>query len=173
MLFATASLFAQSQFRTGDVIISEDKLRFLDSLNKYRTEAGVPPVKYSFEVDSLPKLRLKTILDHLQNISEFQYNKDFKKHLHHNFFEDATKFDKENIHADSTIAPLAECSARLQYDDNLDTIAKLFQGWKNSPSHWDAMMDSQFIFVSIYFEKTDKGFLASLVLSNKNKLKKK
>ena len=77
ILLSTVSLFAQSQFKTGDIITTEDKLRFLDSVNKYRIEAGVAPLKYSFQEDSLARLRVNTLFNHAESLTEEEYQADF------------------------------------------------------------------------------------------------
>ena len=82
----STSLYAQSKLKTGDFITREDKLRFLDSLNKYRIEAGVKPLKYSFQEDSLARLRTRTLFKHIDSISEETYNSDIMEHNHFNFF---------------------------------------------------------------------------------------
>lgn len=73
MFFATLSIFAQSQFKPGDVITKEDKLRFLDSVNSYRVLAGVKPFVYTFEEDSVALLRVKTLLNLVETLTEEEY----------------------------------------------------------------------------------------------------
>jgi len=179
MLFATASLFAQSQFKTSSIISNEDKLRFLDSLNKYRVLAGVKPLQYNFQEDSLARLRVGTIFNHVNSISEEEYKSNFIENLHFNYFEDIEKYIKENIHKDSVITWDAECSARLsKLAFPEDMVNELFNGWKNSKPHWEIMLDAKFEFISLYWFmdverhiRERKGTFASLVLFSKDKTK--
>jgi hypothetical protein len=79
-------LYAQSNLKTGDIIPREDKLRFLDSLNKYRIEAVVTALEYSFQEDSLARMRTTTLFKHIDSISEETYNSYIMEHNHFNFF---------------------------------------------------------------------------------------
>jgi hypothetical protein len=92
ILLSTVSVFAQSQFKTGNIITTEDKLRFLDSLNKYRIEAGVPALEYSFQEDSLARLRTRTVFNYIEQIGEDEYKLNPLENLHFNFVEDIKKY---------------------------------------------------------------------------------
>ena len=171
----STSLYAQSNLKTGDIITREDKLRFLDSLNKYRLEAGVQPLEYSFQEDSLARLRTTTIFNHIDSISEEEYDSDWLEHLHYKFIEDVRKYDKQLVHKDTVLNWSAECSARLSrlsYPDDL--IDELFHGWKNSIEHWKVMLDPKFKYIVLNWfidnqrtMRNRKGTFASLVLFNK------
>ena len=175
MILISTSVFAQSKFKTGDVITTKDKLRFLDSLNKYRIEAGVQPLVYSFQEDSLARLRTTTIFNHVDSISEEEYTSDWLEHLHYKFIEDVRKYDKQLVHKDTVLNWSAECSARLSrfsYPDDL--IDELFHGWKNSKEHWKVMLDPKFKYIVLNWfidnqrtMRNRKGTFASLVLFNK------
>jgi len=175
ILLSTVSIFAQSQFKTGDVITTKDKLRFLDSLNKYRIEAGVPALEYSFQEDSIARLRTRILFNHIDSISEETYNSDIMEHNHFNFLEDIKRYDKKNVHPDTVLNWSAECSARLSrlsYPDDL--IDELFQGWKNSKEHWKIMLDPRFKYIVLDWLidnqrhiRIRKGTFASLVIFNK------
>ena len=175
-LLLSTSLYAQSKFKTGDIITKEDKLRFLDSLNKYRLEAGVQPLEYSFQEDSLARLRTRTLFKHIDSISEETYKSDIMEHNHYNFFEDVSKYDKEVVHKDTVLSWSAECSARLSrlsYPDDL--IDEFFHGWKNSKEHWKIMLDPRFKYIVLDWIidnqrhiRIRKGTFASLVLFNKS-----
>ena len=174
-LLLSTSLYAQSKFKTGDIITREDKLRFLDSLNKYRLEAGVPPLEYSLQEDSLARLRTTTIFNHIDSISEEEYDSDWLEHLHYKFIEDVRKYDKQLVHKDTVLNWSAECSARLSrllYPDDL--IDELFHGWKNSKEHWKVMLDPKFKYIVLDWfidnqrtMRNRKGTFASLVLFSK------
>jgi hypothetical protein len=180
-LFAVTSVFAQSQFKTGDTITTEDKLRFLDSLNKYRILAGVEPLEYSFQEDSLSKYRTLTLFKHVDSISEEEYKSDITENQHHLFFEDVIKYEKRHIHIDTVINWSAECSARLsKYNIPDDLVNELFQGWKNSKAHWNMMLDPRFEFIVLDWFldnqrhiKLRKGTFSSLVLFTKKLVKSK
>lgn len=181
MILSTVSILAQSQFKTGDVITSEDKLRFLDSLNKYRIAAGVPALEYSFQEDSLAKLRTKTLFKHIDSISEETYNSDVMEHNHFNFIEDVLNYEKQHIHIDTVVNWSAECSARLNklYQVH-DMVDELFHGWKNSSEHWKIMLDARFKYIVLDWFidnqrhiRLRKGTFASLVLFDKKIVKSK
>jgi len=180
ILFGTMSLMAQSQYKTGDTITTEDKLRFLDSLNKYRILAGVEPLEYSFQEDSLAKLRTETIFKHVDSISEEEYRLNPLENLHFNFVEDIKKYITENIHQDSVLYWSAECSARLsKLNSPDDLIDELFQGWKNSKAHWKVMLDGRYTSISLFWHidnyrhiRKRKGTIAALVLFKKDMTKK-
>ena len=174
-LVLSTSLYAQNKLKTGNIITREDKLRFLDSLNKYRLEAGVPPLEYSLQEDSLARLRTTTIFNHVDSISEEEYDSDWLEHLHYKFIEDVRKYDKQLVHKDTVLNWSAECSARLSrllYPDDL--IDQLFHGWKNSKEHWKVMLDPKFKYIVLNWfidnqrtMRNRKGTFASLVLFNK------
>ena len=180
ILLSTVSVFAQSQFKTGDIITTEDKLRFLDSLNKYRIEAGVAPLKYSFQEDGMAKLRTKTLFEHINSISEEEYKSDIMEHNHFNFFEDVLKYEDQYIPIDTVVNWSAECSARLNrlsYPNDL--IDELFHGWKNSKEHWKIMLDPRFKYIVLDWIidnqrhiRIRKGTFASLVLFDKKLVEK-
>ncbi len=175
ILFGSMSLMAQSQYKTGDTITTQDKLRFLDSLNKYRILAGVEPLEYSFQEDSLAKLRTETIFKHIDSISEEEYKSDWMEHQHHRFIEDVRRYDKSNIHKDTVINWSAECSARISKLNNPDDLVdELFQGWKNSKAHWKMMLEPKFKYIVLDWFidnqrhiRQRKGTIASLVLFSK------
>lgn len=176
MLFATASLFAQSQFKTGDVITLEDKLRFLDSVNKYRVLAGVKPLVYSFEEDSLARLRVRTLFNHIETLTEEEYQADWKNHGHFNLRKDIKDYDHNNVVIDSFIQMYGECSARLsRLSAPEDLVKELFNGWKSSKlGHWELMLspDYETLSLSWFLDnqrhiRIRKGTFASLVLIKK------
>ena len=180
ILLSTVSLFAQSQFKTGDVITTEDKLRFLDSLNKYRIEAGVPALEYSFQEDSLARLRVNTLLNHVETLSDEEYKSDWQNHLHFNLRKDIKAYDKSNVVIDSFINMYGECAARLsRFSDTDNMVDKLFQGWKNSKPHWELMLNPNYKTISLFWFidnhreiRIRKGTFASLVLLKKAKEEK-
>ena len=152
-----------------------DKLRFLDSLNTYRAIAGVPPLRYSFQEDSLAKLRVSSIYRHIDSIGEEEYKRDIIEHQHYNWEHDWHTYDKKNIHPDTVLSHYAECTARLsklfEYDEMFD---KLFQGWKNSSEHWKIMMSPKYEYITLHFAldnhkhlRLQKGYFAALVLFSK------
>ena len=150
MILVSTSVFAQAQFKTGNIITTEDKLRFLDSLNKYRIEAGVPALEYSFQEDSLARLRTRTVFNYIEQIGEDEYKLNPLENLHFNFVEDIKKYIIENIHEDSVLYWSAECSARLSKLNQADDLVnELFHGWKNSKEHWKVMLDDRYTSISL------------------------
>ena len=182
MILVSTSVFAQSQFKTGDVITTEDKLRFLDSLNKYRIEAGVQPLEYSFQEDSLARLRVKTLFNHAESLTEEEYQADWKNHGHFNLRKDIKDYDHNNIVIDSFIHMYGECSARLsRLVEPDDLVSQLFNGWKNSKlGHWELMLSPDYETISLFWFMDNKrsviirkGTFASLVLIKKTINEKK
>jgi hypothetical protein len=175
-LFTVTSVFAQSQFKTGDTITTQDKLRFLDSLNKYRILAGVEPLKYSFRQDILASLRIETILNRIESINETEFKSEILGHMHFNLRNDVVDFETNHIPLDSFIQIYGECSARLsKLSAHDDLVSTLFNGWKNSKEHWKIMLDSSYEYISLNWfidNKKDvkfrKGTIASLVLIKYN-----
>lgn len=174
------SMIAQTQSKTGDIITNTDKLRFLDSLNKYRIEAGVPALEYSFQEDSLAKLRVKTLFNHVDSLSEEEYKSDWQNHLHFNLRKDIKAYDKSNVVIDSFINMYGECAARLsRFNETEDLINELFQGWKNSKAHWELMLSPNYKTISLFWFidnqrefRLRKGTFASMVLLKKAKEEK-
>jgi len=172
LLLVSTSLFAQTSFKTGDVITTEDKLRFLDSLNKYRELAGVKPLKYSFRQDTLAAMRTETIFNHIESVTEEEYKSNWLEHLHFNLRDDIKKFDKKHIPIDSFINMYGECSARLsKLNSSEDLVSELFNGWKNSKLHWECMLNPNYEYIALNWFKDNqrhirerKGTIASLVL---------
>ena len=181
MILVSTSVFAQSQFKTGDIITNEDKLRFLDSVNKYRIEAGVKPLEYSLRQDILASIRIETILNRIENITETEYKSEILNHMHFNLRKDVVDFETNHIPLDSFIQIYGECSARLsKLSTHDDLVSTLFNGWKNSKEHWKIMLDSSYEYISLNWfldNKKDvkfrKGTIASLVLIKYNIVTKK
>jgi hypothetical protein len=176
MMLISNFSFAQTGFKTGDTITTFDKLRFLDSLNKYRALAGATPVKYSFQEDSLARLRVSTIYKHVDSIGEVEFRKNVVEHQHHNWEADWYSYDKKNVHPDTVLAYYAECTARLhKLVEVEDMVDKLFNGWKNSPEHWEVMMDSKYEYVTFDWFidnqkhiRLRKGVFSALVFFSKD-----
>lgn len=175
LLFLVHGLCFSQSNRTGNFITKEDKLRFLDSLNAYRAEIGSIPLQYSFQEDSLARLRVATIFRHVDSISESEYKSDYVAALHYKFKDDIRDYDKKNVHPDTVLAFHGECSARLsKLSEPDDLISELFQGWKNSPEHWEMMLDSKYQHMMLYwFIDNDrhirlrKGTIAVLLMYTK------
>jgi hypothetical protein len=53
-----------------DLVSMRDKRIFLDSMNLYRSELGLKKVRYSVEVETLAKIRTKTIYNHLKTLTQ-------------------------------------------------------------------------------------------------------
>lgn len=169
-------VLAQGQFKTGDIITTEDKLRFLDSVNKYRVLAGVKPLVYSFEEDSLANLRVKTLFNHADTLTEEEYQADWKNNGHFNLRKDVKDYDRSNVVIDSFIHMYGECSARLsRLSAPEDLVSELFNGWKSSKlGHWELMLspDYETLSLSWFLDnkrniRMRKGTFASLMLVKK------
>jgi hypothetical protein len=106
----------------------------------------------------------------LKEISDTTTVKELRKnylyHLHFGMYLDISLFDvrlemnkKKNY---SMISP-GECIA-LFFQDESNMVEALFNGWKGSPSHWDAMMGESNDTIALEMKKTDKGIIACLIL---------
>lgn len=176
LVFMSQIVFAQSQFKTGDIITKEDKMRFLDSVNKYRIEIGVPPLKYSFQEDSLARLRVMTIFRHIDSIGDVEWKKDIMEAQHYRFSEDIQQYDKNNVHPDTVLSWQGECTARIGKLYKIeDLVDELFHGWKNSPAHWELMLDSTYEYMVLDWFidnqrhiRLQKGYFSALVLFSKD-----
>ena len=113
LLFLVHGICLSQINRTGNIVTNEDKLRFLDSLNAYRLEIGSVPLQYSFQEDSLARLRVATIFKHVDSISESEYKSDYVAALHYKFKDDIRAYDKKNVHPDTVLAFLILTTRKL------------------------------------------------------------
>ena len=172
--------FVNARDTDGYTLTASDKLRFLDSLNYYRAKSGVPLLKYSFQEDSLAKLRVVTIYRHIDSLHKADIKYDYLKELHFRYDEDILSYDKKNVHPDTVLAWQGECSAHLsRFKSSSDWTMDLFNGWKNSPAHWEMLMESKYEYAVLHlYSDTDRyfkfrlGSIASLVLFSKGINKK-
>jgi hypothetical protein len=171
----TSNLYAQSEFESPYLFTKEQKIEFLDSLNKYRDSLGVPKVQYSFQEDSLSRLRISSIFNHIDSIGEEEYKKDIIENQHHNWKQDWDNYDKNNVDSDTVLSEYAECTARLSrlYNSD-DLVTRLFKGWKNSPAHWKEMMNPKYQYITLdcFIDnyrhiRLRKGYFSALVLFSK------
>jgi hypothetical protein len=172
---------AQSDIKTWKNINKADKIRFLDSLNLYRVLADVPLLQYSFQEDSLSRLRVHNIFRHVDSIGEIEFKKDIVENLHYHWQEDWDLYDRKNVHPDTVLSFYGECTARLgKLKEIDDMISELFHGWKNSPPHWEAMLSPDYQYITIdwiddsqYIDNGKplpyrRGYFAALVLFSKD-----
>ena len=168
---------------TDDTIRTVDKLRFLDSVNKYRIQKGIAPLVYSFHDDKLARYRVKTIYKHIDSISDQEYLSNYMTHLHYKFEKNLIAYDNKYIHRDSIITAAGECVARLDKMSLIvrsDLVNNIFQGWKNSQAHWKEMMCPDYTYMVLHWHidkerdyDLQKGGIFSLVLFNKVLAKKR
>ena len=168
---------------TNDTIRPEDKLRFLDSVNKYRIQKGIAPLKYSFHDDRLAKIRVRTIYKHVDTLSDEEYKSNYLQHLHYKFEKNLIGYENKYVPMDSVITAAGECAAglpKITFIIRTDMVNKIFQGWKNSPAHWKEMMCPDYTYIVLHWhidKKRDydlqKGGIFSLVLFNKVLAKKR
>ena len=179
-LFICFILFSTSGYTfatetDGYALTPSDKLRFLDSLNYYRAKIGAPMLRYSFQEDSLARLRVATIYRNLDSLHKASIKYDYMEALHFRFDEDILSYDKKNVHPDTVLAWQGECSAHLsRFKTSSDWTMDLFNGWKNSPAHWEMLMESKYEYAVLHlYTDTDRyfkfrlGSVASLILFSK------
>ena len=174
LLIIATPLFAEkgkSNFK--NVFTQEEKQIFFDSMNKYRSMIGVKPVQYLKDVERLANVRIVTIYNHLKEISDTTTVKELRKnclyHLHFGMYLDIRLFDvrlEMNKKKDYNMISPGECVA-LFFQDESNMVESLFNGWKGSPSHWDAMMDESNDTIALEMKKTDQGIIACLILFKK------
>jgi uncharacterized protein YkwD len=188
LLLSTTCIFAQNSSIkvnnfTDDTIRTVDKLRFLDSVNKYRVQKGIAPLKYSFHDDRLAKIRVRTVYKHIDSISDEEYKSNYLQHLHYKFEKNLIGYENKYVPMDSVITAAGECAAglpKITFIIRTDMVNKIFQGWKNSPAHWKEMMCPDYTYIVLHWhidKKRDydlqKGAIVSLVLFNKVLAKKR
>ena len=168
MLFATASLFAQNSIHPKEYLSNEDKCRFLDSLNKYRRFHGVVESKYSFEYETISSIRIRTIQKHIKDVGYEECEINPRKHLHFNFLEDFSKFNKSNLPKGISFGWKGECTISIKYNINhymeKDIVSEIFSLWKNSEDHWKNMLDGDFNQITLSFQYED-GIIISVLNS--------
>lgn len=154
---------------------TSEKLRFLDSLNKYRIQVGVRPMEYYFEADTLAKRRFETTSNHIDSMSydiRDLPKTEFRANVHYRFSEDEEWFNEKIVPQDTTVTSIAECSGYLTISNYLgfsDNIANaMFLGWKKSEDHWNMMMDARLKYVAIYWSMTNNGFIPILIMLDKS-----
>lgn len=168
MLFASASLFAQNSSHTKEYLSNEDKCRFLDSLNKYRRFYGVTESKYSFEYEKISSIRIATLRKHIKDVGYEQCEINPRKHLHFNFLEDFSNFNKSNLPKNISFGWKGECTISIKYNINYfkerDIVSEIFSLWKNSEDHWKNMLDGDFNQITLSFQYED-GIIISVLNS--------
>jgi hypothetical protein len=151
-----------------EIVSIQQKLILLDSINKYRMELGLNKLKYSEEVENLCKIRTKTISNHIKSIDFDEYKKNFGSHLHKGFYLDYLDFNtKLQLYSSKfTITRPTENVCHIpQKSENISSIVNLsFKGWKNSPDHWDGMMEEGIDHISLDFRETEIGIIADMIL---------
>jgi uncharacterized protein YkwD len=168
---------------SDDTIRTVDKLRFLDSINKYRVKKGIAPLTYSFQDDKLARIRVRSIYKHIDSISDAEYKLNYLEHLHYKFEKNLISYDNKYINKDSIITAAGECAAGLPKSTLIvrtDLVNTIFQGWKNSPAHWKEMMCPDYTYMVLHWHidkkreyDLQKGGIFSLVLFNKVLAKKR
>lgn len=160
-LFGLSNVLANG---SRELVSHREKLILMDSINKYRAEKGLTILKYSTDAERLSKIRTQSMYDHLVTISQSDLRKNVKQ-LHRNFGYDYRMFDLdlEFYKKGYAITVANECAANLYKPDSM--VYVLFDGWKNSPTHWACMMDTDSNSMSIDIKETeDEGILVSMII---------
>jgi uncharacterized protein YkwD len=159
------SLIGVSYLHSNELVGMKEKLALLDSMNYYRTELGLKKVQYSVAVEKLAKIRTITIYNHLKTLTREEYIKNYKQHSHKGFSLDELTFSvglKLKISKFLIASTTENVCYFMGYTDNLIPLS--FEGWKNSPSHWSAMMSEDIDHISLHYEKSDIGIIAVMIL---------
>lgn len=139
-------------------LTDKDKLRFLDSLNKYRRGVGSPELEYSFKHDDLPIMRINTIVKHINKVTYIVCKENMRKHLHYRFKKDIKKYDVEKLPKDTSFLHGGECVYafnELNYYKGKDLVEELFHSWKSSEDHWKSMLDPDYKFIVLGLQYKD------------------
>lgn len=164
------SLFNTKEIISKELVTMREKLILLDSINKYRTELGMKKLEYSVDAERLAKIRTKNISNHLKSLDSSEYVKSYKSQLHYGFALDHLIFNnKLELYGKKYIMPFAyENVCHIpKMVDNLIIIT--FQGWKNSPSHWYAMMSEDVDHIALHYEESEIGIIADMILFDEMK----
>jgi len=172
VLALSFSLFNTNVASSTELVTLQDKLILLDSMNKYRTQLGLKKVKYSVAVEELTKIRTKTIYNHLKTLTQDEYVKNYKVHTHEGFWLDSFTFSTglKVKHSKYLMDAISENVCYFMgYTDRVIPLS--FEGWKNSESHWNAMMSEDIDHISLHYEKSDIGIIAVMILFYESKNK--
>jgi len=166
ILFLLATnLLAQNSNQVNRIITFEDKMRLLDSLNKYRVLEGLPKFQYSFDYENLSQFRTQSVKQHLDTLSKEAFNLNSIKSLHFNFKKDICFFNSVNLPIGVKFGLKGECSAIIPvFTENEECVEKFFSGWKNSKAHWDCIMTQEFEYITVDWVETKNGIVACLNL---------
>lgn len=146
-------------------LTKEDKLRFLDSLNKYRREIGSPELEYSFSHEELSSMRVNTIVNYVNEITYEECKTDFRKYLHYGFRKDFKTYNLRRLSSDTTFKWKGECvfiCNKMEVFKGKDLVLELFNAWKSSEDHWNNMLDPDFKMVALDIKYKD-GLIISVL----------
>ena len=168
-IFCISSLFITDKKNyTAHTVSIRDKLSIVDSINKYRNGLGLEPLAYDVYIEKLPIIRTTSIYTHLKTLKSFEsdeFKKNISKHLHVHFHYDQVSFRIKLLRSKSKYTmPFAmeNISFLVGHADNVHLI--MFEGWKNSPGHWNDMMSSSVNSITMNFVSTDIGNIGDMIL---------
>jgi hypothetical protein len=122
------------------------------------------------EVEALAKIRTNTIYIHLKTLTQREYQKNYRVHLHEGFGMDALSFTARLTVKRSKYNAAAISENVCHFAGFTDRVIPLsFEGWKNSPSHWEAMMAEDIDHISLHYKESDIGIIAVMILFIKSK----
>lgn len=175
LLILASPLFAKvenSNFK--NLLTQTEKQIFLDSLNKYRLAKGLKKVQYSIDAERLSKIRTQTIYKHLKGLDSSEFVNNYRSHLHFGLYNDYLDFNtKLELYGNYKMPIVLENVIFIPRKEVEDLLSKCFEGWKNSPGHWGAMMSEDIDHISLIIDKNDLGIIADLILFDKfNKRRK-
>ena len=175
LLILASPLFAEkgtSNFKK--VFTQEEKQIFLDSMNKYRLAKGLKKVQYSIDAEKFAKIRTQTIYNHLKGLDSSEFVNNYKSHLHFGSYNEYLEFStKLALYGSYSITLAFENVIFIPRKEVVDLSSTCFEGWKNSPAHWEAMMSESINHMSLIIDNNELGIVATLFLFRKfNKIKK-
>lgn len=171
LLILASPLFAKvenSNFKS--LLTQTEKQIFLDSLNKYRLAKGLKKVQYSIDAERFAKIRTQTIYNHLKGLDSSEFVNNYKSHLHFGLYNDYLDFNtKLELYGNYKMPIALENVIFIPRKEVDNLITRCFNGWKDSPGHWSAMMSESIDSISLNCETTNIGIIADLILYVKYK----
>lgn len=169
LILCISSLYATDKIHHAAYSVSmKDKISIVDSINAYRIQLGLAPITYFVEMEKLPIIRTTSIYTHLKTLKSFEsdeFKKHISKHLHVHFHHDQLSFHIKLVRTKSKYTmPFAMENVAFLVGHAKNVHLIMFEGWKNSSEHWNAMMSSSINSITMHFSSTDIGIIGDMIL---------